>query len=211
MINWLKRNKNLIIQNSFLLPIVLVVIMSISHVVSWYDLGNPISWAIYLSIAIEIFALASVSAATIKMNRASIWFLFSLVTCIQIIGNIFFEYKDINVNGQDFLSWVELIKPFFEDWDNTDHRRLLAIIQGGTLPMMSLTALHYYIKFTDQILESNSKDPDDTEEDLAQVDTPTDIEPEDYPNDEDKTEKKIHPEPIFKAGRVNPKFARFKK
>jgi hypothetical protein len=211
MINWLKRNKNLIIQNSFLLPILLVVIMSISHVVSWYDLGNPISWAIYLSIAIEIFALASVSAATIKMNRASIWFLFGLVTCIQIIGNIFFEYKDINVNGQDFLSWVELIKPFFEDWDNTDHRRLLAIIQGGTLPMMSLTALHYYIKFTDQILESNSKDPDDTEEDLAQVDTPTDIEPEDYSNDEDKIEKNIQPEPIFKAGRVNPKFARLKK
>jgi hypothetical protein len=211
MINWLKRNKNLIIQNSFLLPILLVVIMSISHVVSWYDLGNPISWAIYLSIAIEIFALASVSAATIKMNRASIWFLFGLVTCIQIIGNIFFEYKDINVNGQDFLSWVELIKPFFEDWDNTDHRRLLAIIQGGTLPMMSLTALHYYIKFTDQILESNSKDLDDTEEDLAQVDAPTDIEPEDYSNDEDKIEKNIQPEPIFKAGRVNPKFARFKK
>jgi hypothetical protein len=211
MINWLKRNKNLIIQNSFLLPILLVVIMSISHVVSWYDLGNPISWAIYLSIAIEIFALASVSAATIKINRASIWFLFGLVTCIQIIGNIFFEYKDINVNGQDFLSWVELIKPFFEDWDNTDHRRLLAIIQGGTLPMMSLTALHYYIKFTDQILESNSKDPDDTEEDLAQVDTPTDIEPEDYSNDEDKIEKNIQPEPIFKAGRVNPKFARLKK
>jgi hypothetical protein len=211
MINWLKRNKNLIIQNSFLLPILLVVIMSISHVVSWYDLGNPISWAIYLSIAIEIFALASVSAATIKINRASIWFLFGLVTCIQIIGNIFFEYKDINVNGQDFLSWVELIKPFFEDWDNTDHRRLLAIIQGGTLPMMSLTALHYYIKFTDQILESNSKDPNDTEEDLAQVDTPTDIEPEDYSNDEDKIEKNIQPEPIFKAGRVNPKFARLKK
>jgi hypothetical protein len=211
MINWLKKNKNLIIQNSFLLPILLVVIMSISHVVSWYDLGNPISWAIYLSIAIEIFALASVSAATIKMNRASIWFLFGLVTCIQIIGNIFFEYKDINVNSQDFLSWVELIKPFFEDWDNTDHRRLLAIIQGGTLPMMSLTALHYYIKFTDQILESNSKDPDDTEEDLAQVDASTDIEPEDYSNDEDKIEKNIQPEPIFKAGRVNPKFARLKK
>lgn len=210
MINWLKRNKNLIIQNSFLLPILLVVIMSISHVVSWYDLGNPLSWAIYLSIAIEIFALASVSAATIKMNRASIWFLFGLVTFIQIIGNIFFEYKDINVNNQDFLSWVELIKPFFEDWDNTDHRRLLAIIQGGTLPMMSLTALHYYIKFTDQTLESKNEDPEEVKEVLEPIEESTNIEPEDYPNVEDTIEKKIQPEPIFKAGRVNPKFARLK-
>ena len=57
----------------------------------WYDLGNPISWAIYLSIAIEIFALASVSAATIKMNRASIWFLFGLVTFIQIIPKVILQ------------------------------------------------------------------------------------------------------------------------
>jgi hypothetical protein len=213
MINWLKRNKNLIIQNSFLLPILLVVIMSISHVVSWYDLGNPLSWAIYLSIAIEIFALASVSAATIKMNRASIWFLFGLVTCIQIIGNIFFEYKDINVNGQDFLSWVELIKPFFEDWDNTDHRRLLAIIQGGTLPMMSLTALHYYIKFTDQVLESREDFTDDSELDEYFEEIPETRPPDDSLDlkiEEDQFEKNSKPEPIFKAGKVNPKFARFK-
>lgn len=150
MINWVKNNRNLIIRNSFLLPILLVVIMSISHVVSWYDLGNPLSWAIYLSIAIEVFALASVSAATIKINRAAIWFLFGLVTFIQIIGNIFFEYREINPVDPSFLSWVELIKPFFEDWDVTDHRRLLAIVQGGTLPIMSLTALHYYMKFKDQ-------------------------------------------------------------
>ena len=150
MTNWLNSNKNSIIRNVFLLPIILVVIMSISHVVSWYDLGNPYSWAIYLSIAIEIFALASVSAATIKINRAAIWFLFGLVTLIQIIGNIFFEYRDIDISSDGFLSWIELIQPFFDGWDATDHRRFLAIIQGGTLPLMSLTALHYYIMFKDK-------------------------------------------------------------
>lgn len=158
MINWIKSNRNVVIRNTFLLPILLVVIMSISHVVSWYDLGNPMSWAIYLSIAIEIFALSSVAAATIKINRASIWFLFGLVTFIQIVGNIFFEYKDIDITSADFLAWMDLIKPFFEDWNATDHRRLLAIVQGGTLPLMSLTALHYYIKFTD--LESGEPKED---------------------------------------------------
>lgn len=151
-------NRTKIIKNSFLLPILLVVIMSISHVVSWYDLGNPLSWAIYLSVAIEVFALASVSAASININRASVWFLFGLVTSIQIIGNIFFEFNDIDVNGQLFKSWVELIKPMFEDWDVTAHRRFLATIQGGSLPLMSLTALHYYIKFGDKLKEQESKD-----------------------------------------------------
>jgi len=156
MINWFRNNRDTIVRNSFLLPILLVVIMSISHVVSWYDLGNPISWAIYLSVAIEIFALASVSAASIKMSKGSIWFLFGLVTAIQIIGNIFYEFKDINPSGEGFIAWIELIRPLFEDWDILDHRRFLATIQGGTLPIMSLTALHFYIKFNDLIEDTNS-------------------------------------------------------
>jgi hypothetical protein len=149
MATWFKNNRDAIVRNSFLLPILLVVIMSISHVVSWYDLGNPRSWAIYLSVAIEIFAVASVSAASIKMSRGSIWFLFGLVTAIQVIGNIFYEFKDINPVGEGFVSWVQLIEPIFMDWDVLDHRRFLATIQGGTLPLMSLTALHFYIKFND--------------------------------------------------------------
>jgi hypothetical protein len=151
MIKWIKSNRNAIIRNSFLLPILLVVIMSISHVISWYDLGNPMSWAIYLSVAIEIFALASVSASSIKMKRGSIWFLFGLVTVIQIIGNIFYEFNYINPTGENFIAWMELINPMFEDWEVIDHRRFLATIQGGTLPIMSLTALHFYIKFNDLV------------------------------------------------------------
>jgi hypothetical protein len=168
--NWFRNNRDTIVRNSFLLPILLVVIMSISHVVSWYDLGNPISWAIYLSVAIEIFALASVSAASIKMSKGSIWFLFGLVTAIQIIGNIFYEFKDINPTGEGFMSWIELIKPLFEDWDLTDHRRFLATIQGGTLPLMSLTALHFYIKFNDLREDTNNGTTDTN--DSPEIDPP---------------------------------------
>jgi hypothetical protein len=182
MINWIKGNRNIIIRNTFLLPILLVVIMSISHVVSWYDLGNPLSWAIYLSIAIEVFALASVSAATIKVNRASIWFLFGLVTFIQIIGNIFFEYREISVTDASFLSWVELIKPFFDDWDVTDHRRLLAIVQGGTLPIMSLTALHYYMKFKDQEELNETETQVESTVDSQITDAVTTVEPDNEPS-----------------------------
>lgn len=154
MINWIKNNRTALIRNSFLLPILLVVIMSISHVVSWYDLGNPISWAIYLSVAIEIFALASISAAGIKASKTAIWILFGIVTAIQIIGNIFYEFKDIDPVGEGFVAWMELIQPLFEDWNVLDHRRFLAMIQGGTLPIMSLTALHFYIQFKEKSEET---------------------------------------------------------
>jgi hypothetical protein len=159
ILNWLKGIKReVLIKNSFLIPILLVVIMSISHVVSWYNIGNPFAWAIYLSVAIEIFALSSVSAASININRASVWVLFALVTFIQIIGNIFFEFNHIDQNGTMFKSWVDLVKPFFDDWTLLDHRRLFAIVQGGTIPMMSLIALNYYIKFGDKLKEKEIKE-----------------------------------------------------
>jgi len=167
MIKWIKDNRDSIIRNSFLLPIVLVVIMSISHVISWYDIGNPYSWAIYLSIGIEIFALASVSASSIKMSRGSIWFLFGLVTLIQIIGNVYYGFKDINPIGQDFVDWMLLIQPIFEDFEVLDHRRFLALIQGGTLPLMSLTALHFYIKFGDK--KEDDRDNDDNDDDTPPI------------------------------------------
>ncbi len=159
MIKWINNNKQTIIRNSFLVPILLVVIMSISHVVSWYELGNPISWAVYLSIAIEIFALASVSASTLNGTKKAIWFLFGLVTAIQIVGNVFFEYEYIDVEGESFKSWLELISPIADDWGILEHKRLLALIQGGTLPIMSLTALHFFIKFNESMVDVKEKEP----------------------------------------------------
>jgi len=52
--NWVHSNLKTIIITSFLIPILLVAFVSIAHVTTWYGLSNPMSWAIYLSVAIEI-------------------------------------------------------------------------------------------------------------------------------------------------------------
>ena len=143
--------------------------MSISHVVTWYNLGNPYSWAIYLSVAIEIFALASVSASTLNIGKKAIWFLFIMVTLIQVVGNVFFEYQFIDITDSIFISWIELISPITEDWLATDHRRLLALIQGGTLPIMSLTALHFYIEYDANNPKQIEKTFKDTNADVKKV------------------------------------------
>lgn len=143
--NWTK--------NMFLVPILLVAGISISHVVSWYNMANPITWAIYLSIAIEVGAMTSLMAATKKI-KGGVWFMFGLVTFIQMVGNIFYSYVQIDENGDLFKNWVELTSPLFEmmGTDSTDvipHKRWLALLEGGLLPLISLTALHFYIKYDD--------------------------------------------------------------
>jgi hypothetical protein len=151
MVNWFKTHKKGIIRGSFLVPIILVMIISISHVVSWYDLSNPFSWAIYLSVAIEIAAMSSIAAASVKV-KGGVWLVFIIVTLIQFIGNIFFCFNDIDVASKEFKSWVELTGPVFESLgsDITDivaQKRWLALLEGGLLPIISLASLHFFIKY----------------------------------------------------------------
>jgi hypothetical protein len=148
LIKWVKNNPN---RTMFLVPILLVAGISISHVVSWYDIANPISWAIYLSIAIEVGAMTALVAATNKI-KGGVWFMFSLITFIQMIGNIFYSYKEIDQNGDLFKSWVELTGPIWEmiGSDTTDipaMKRWLAFLEGGLLPIISLTSLHFFVKY----------------------------------------------------------------
>ena len=148
ILNWIVEHPN---RTMFLVPIILVAIISISHVVSWYDIANPINWAIYLSIAIEVGAMTALVAATNKI-KGGVWFMFGLITFIQMIGNIYFSFKEIDVNGELFKSWVELTSPVWEMLgsdmsDMTSAKRWLAFLEGGLLPVISLTSLHFFTKY----------------------------------------------------------------
>ena len=149
--NWFQRNFKTIIYISFLVPILTVAFVSISHVTKWYGISNPFSWAIYLSVGIEIAALSALAAISAKMGR-KVYFPFGIVTLIQFIGNIFFCFNETDVLSKEFKSWVELTSPIFEGLgsDITDvvaQKRWLALLEGGLLPIISLASLHFFIKY----------------------------------------------------------------
>jgi hypothetical protein len=152
MTKWFSNNQHLIIKLAFLIPIISVAAISISHVVSWYDLANPMSWAIYLSIAVEIAAMSAIAAASVKVKGFSVWFVFIIVTFIQFVGNIYFSYTEINEASRFFKQWVELTQPVIDamgiDVDDViAQKRFLALLEGGLLPLISLTCLHFFIQY----------------------------------------------------------------
>jgi hypothetical protein len=169
---WIKNNPN---RAMFLVPILLVAAISISHVVTWYNIANPLNWAIYLSVAIEVGAMTALVAATNKI-KGGVWFMFGIVTLIQMIGNIFFSYKEIDPNGELFKSWVELTGPMWElvGSDPTDipsMKRWLAFLEGGLLPIISLTSLHFFVKY--EKVDSPNEDIVDTKEIKETIDNTT--------------------------------------
>lgn len=160
--DWIQRNFKTLIYISFLVPILAVAFVSISHVTTWYGLTNPVSWAIYLSVGIEIAALSALAAISAKMGK-KVYFPFGIVTLIQFIGNIFFAYQFIDVNSQAFKDWVDLVDPIVsymgvESGDIVGHKRFLALFSGGMLPIISLSFLHMLVKFEEEE-KNNVKTP----------------------------------------------------
>ena len=152
--NWFQRNFRAIIYVAFLVQILTVAFVSISHVTTWYGITNPVSWAIYLSIGIEIAALAALAAISASMGK-KVYLPFGIVTLIQFLGNIFFAYQYIDINSLMFQSWVEMVDPIVsyigvESGNMISHKRFLAFFAGGMLPLISLSFLHMLVKFEEE-------------------------------------------------------------
>lgn len=172
--NWIQRNFKKIVYVAFLVPILAVAGVSISHVTTWYNLSNPLSWAIYLSVGIEIAALSALAAISAKMGK-KVYFPFGIVTLIQFIGNIFFAYQYINVDSQPFKDWVDLVDPLVsylgvDSGDMIGHKRFLALFSGGMLPIISLSFLHMLVKFEEDEKQTSTSEvskPDINIEELS--------------------------------------------
>ena len=152
--NWIEKNLRKVIYVAFLVPILLVALVSISHVTKWYGISNPTSWAIYLSVGVEIAALSTLAAISAKMGK-KVYFPFAIVTLIQFIGNVFFAYQYIDIASQSFRDWVDMVDPLVqylgvESGDFIGHKRFLAFFAGGMLPIISLSFLHMLVKFEEE-------------------------------------------------------------
>ena len=169
------KSVHLFIISTFVLLYSVVSIISTIHVVDFFDLTNPRWLSIFLAIAFEIGAAASLASIIVldKMNKFIVWSLFFVLTAMQAIGNTYFAYTHLS----DFTAWSELFglseeEPIFQ-------KRVLAIISGAILPLVSLgfiKALVDYIRPEEDqekkedtiIIEETEK----TEDEIQVLDSP---------------------------------------
>lgn len=214
--NWFSKNFKTIIYVSFLIPIITVAIVSISHVTQWYGISNPLSWAVYLSIGIEIAALSALAAISAQMG-SKVYFPFGIVTLIQFVGNIFFAFEYIKIDSEQFLSWVELTAPILEytgieQGDLQSHRRFLAIFAGGMLPLISLSFLHMLVKFNEENRKAISSISPINENIVDSDDKPSKITDEEINEviDEYRKEKEVKVEEPIQASDLIAEISRFR-
>jgi hypothetical protein len=151
-----KKGISIFIISTFVLLYLIVSIISTIHVIDFFEMTNPKWLSIFLAIAFEIGAAASLASivALDKMNKFIVWSLFFVLTAMQAIGNTYFAYTHLS----DFTSFSELFgiseeEPIFQ-------KRVIAIISGAILPLVSLGFIKALV---DYIRPSSYKKPE-TEE-----------------------------------------------
>jgi hypothetical protein len=173
MRNWIQKNLKTIIVTAFVIPILLVAFVSISHVTLFYGISNPMAWAIYLSVAVEIAAISALAGVSVKLGKF-IYFPFILVTFIQFVGNLFFSFSYIQESSDLFKQWLEMSGPLFEPMgvESTDipkHKLILALFSGGLLPFISLTFAHMLVVYSNSNKDTVKLKDELTEEQINEL------------------------------------------
>lgn len=152
-----------------------VSITSFFHLVDFFQLTNPnIQLAYSIAIGLELGAAGSLSAIALgkRMNQYILWGIFILITFIQTSGNMYYAYKYINPNFKYFIELLGL-----HEEEIILQKRIVAIIQGGFLPVIALGFIHFlneYVrelvnKFTDnQIINSNQNEIETRNEEIIE-------------------------------------------
>lgn len=131
-------NKDLLIRRSiisvFVALYVLVSLISTVHVIDFFELSNPTWMAITLAIGFEVGAAASLASLIIldKMNKTLVWALFIVITAMQINGNLYYAF----INLDNYQGWSELFNLVEEE--PLYQRRILSIVSGAILPLVAL-------------------------------------------------------------------------
>ena len=147
---------------------ILVSVVSTIHVVDFFELSNPTWLAITLAIGFELGAAASLAALITldKMNINLVWALFITITAVQMQGNMYYAFENL----ENYKGWVELFNLL--EWEPLAQKRLLATVSGAILPLVALgfiKSLVDYIKPDPIVTELNSLDLEEVASDINGV------------------------------------------
>lgn len=169
--DWFRNNYRGVIIGALAFVPFIVSIISTIHVVNFFKLSN-FSWlAVTLAIAFEVGALSALAAIAVmdKINKFSLWSIFILITLMQMMGNTYYAF--------DFISNRMLTEPTWtQNWidlfsiNNAEigvTKRILAIVSGAILPIISLTFLDMLITY---IAKTRSVDEEESKYEYITVD-----------------------------------------
>ena len=175
----------------FVILYAFVAIVSGIHGFAFFGLANVPLLAIMLAIAFEIgqaAVLFSILTDPSQRKKVMPWILMSILTLVQIMGNVYNSYKYLITNSEGNLRFFkEPIFTWIENMPDAQADVILAYIQGAILPLVALLLTSMVAGFL------NSKDSETVEE-VEYVEEPEEEDVEEVEEPDDNLEDKANDE-----------------
>ena len=120
---------------AFMIPVILLSIVSTLSLIEFFALGHPGIGSIILAAAFEGASFASIAALVLlkKLSKWALWSLILILFLLQAIGNIYVPF--IHLNPASAKGIFDLFGLAISDISS---KRIIALIQGISLPICSL-------------------------------------------------------------------------
>ena len=152
----------------FSLLYIAVGFVSTYHAISFFAISNENWLAIILAIAFEIGQAAVLfSLLTNKSKKIMPWILMSVLTLVQVLGNVYSSYSYMIINHQDKVKYfTDSVLFYLQDPDPQVNQVMISYITGAILPIVSLCMTSMVVN---AVGLEKKEDYEHTEEDLAPV------------------------------------------
>ena len=114
--------------------------VSTYHAVSFFSISNDNWLAVILAIAFEIGQAAVLfSLLTTKTKKVMPWILMSVLTLVQVFGNVYSSYGYMMLHNPEQVKYfTDSVLFFLQDPDPKVNQVMVSYITGAILPIVSL-------------------------------------------------------------------------
>ena len=139
--------------------------VSTYHAISFFEISNKTWLAVILAIAFEIGQAAVLfSLLTSKTKRIMPWVLMSVLTLVQVLGNVYSSYSYMILHNPEQVKYfTDSVLFYLQDPDPQVNQVMVSYITGAILPIVSLCMTSMVVNAAG--LEKNEDEPEKIIED----------------------------------------------
>lgn len=139
---------------SFVTLFLIVSFISTIHSITFFLIANEKWMSIFLAIAFEVGQLSALAAILVpnRLDMRIVWGLFIILTLFQIMNNVYYSFVYMQ---ETYKQWCEMFG--LSNWTDLNQKRIVAFVQGGFLPILSIGFSKSLVDYLKEHKEDNKE------------------------------------------------------
>lgn len=140
--------------------------VSVYHAISFFSISNENWLAIILAIAFEVGQAAVLFSLLVSKEKKTMpWILMTVLTLVQVLGNVYSSYQYMVLNSQDSIKYfTDSVLFYLQDPNPQVNQVMISYITGAILPVVALCMTSMIVDVSG--VDNKESETEDVEDDV---------------------------------------------